>query len=906
MTLLCEDCRTRLLEGEHDDAVEAHLCECAACRAVELALRDVDADLARLPSMDAPDALVERTLARVESEGSAESRGVSESLGRDVAPEARRSAEEEPVVVGSSSLFAGALAAVGLGLGARFGSPGILVRAVGRLASSLRSWWAGRPPREPSAPAQRSVRGFRWLDATIVTSIAAIVGVATYSRFGNMIKGKIDGSTSTLDAMPGTGGGGDGPVAATPSLWDDLPSLELPSLAREDEEEAARPSVVEPSAVEPWVARAPAVAGGAAPVPVAAPAPMAGLVDGEGRQQDSWQRVAAGSFEVEVRGTAPPVSDPPESVLESAEPEESNGTEIAENERNTGDDDGRDSNADRGLEADRETTRAQLEALGYATDRSESRGRPMGSVRVPEAVLSPWAASHRTAGLHYQSRDGWWQNTYVPGDPAVRLLQAQLAHAGAPIPGIALTPLALAETAAPTTPSISAPVDRAIAVGAHADVASIDGPTRVRVEVALRGIEQAAGRRGALRVAVVIDSDVPLGEQEQARARALIMALSRASGSRDRVMVLASGDHGGTLAELGAARAGRLEVALRRHFSATESAAGEVPVPTTLATAVTAALEGVASPDGAGLVLVLTPGEARSPALEQAIHLGTVAGITTSAVGLGASVDRASLDAIALAGQGRRRMILTDDDATRVVRDELEAASQLVARALRVRIRLAPGVELVDVLGSRPLNAEESRRTREVEQAVDRDLARRLGILADRDQDEEGIRMLLPSFYSGDSHTILLDLVVPRAGHVLDVDVQLKDLVRVGNARASASLTLGSGSSERGPQELPLVASQRAPEVARALSSASDRLAQNDRQGAFATLREADALIVSATTELPTLTSVASVAADRALLDRYLDALSASGPTAQASLARSLSLAAHRRVLRPRLAVSDP
>jgi len=891
MTLACEVCRSRLLEGERAPAVDTHPRGGGGCPAVDPGLAQGERHVASLPILDAPDALVERTLVRVESEAAPDT--LREGVSSDVTPDAQRSVEE-PVVVGSSSLFAAALAAVGSALGALFLSPWILVRALGRLASALRGWWSARPPREPAPSVAPPRRGFRWLDATIVTSIAAMVGLATYSRFGiMMIKGKIDGSTSTLDAMPCDGAcGGDGAggeVSASTSVRDDLPSFEPPSFAREEEQgswRAAPSSVVDPSpsgarAVEPSVSR---------PVAAAAASPTMPGWNG----LDDWQHARPGAFEVELRQANQPVAP---------EPEEIAAPEVVDNRRGERDDDGRDVTPDHGI-VGRDELRSELAVPADPTDREQLAD----FAQQTEHGITTWSGAHRVTGLRTQPRDGWWQNTYVPGDPAIRLLQAQLAQVTAPIPGLALTPLALAESATPSVPALAAPVDRAIAVGAHADVASIQGSTRVRVEIALRGIEQAAGRRGALRVAVVLDADGSFDAQAEARARAVVMALSRTSGARDQVMVVAAGPHGGTLASLGPARAGRLEVALRRHFAADTQAAGAAPVgaPTTLASAVSAALEGVASPDGAALVLVLTPDQARDPSLDRVLHLGTVAGITTSAVGLGPSTDRASLDAIALAGQGRRRVVITDDDATRVVRAELEAASQLVARALRVRVRLAPGVELVDVLGSRPLDAEESRRTREVEQAIDRDLSRRLGILADRDQDDEGIRMLLPAFYSGDSHTILLDLVVPRAGHVLDVDVQLKDLVRVGNARASASLTLGSGSSERGPQELRVVASHLAHEVARALTAASDRLARNDRQGAFAALREADALVVSATTELPTLASVTSVAADRALLDRYLDAISATGSSAQESLARSLSLAAHRRVLRPRFAVSDP
>jgi hypothetical protein len=54
-----------------------------------------------------------------------------------------------------------------------------------------------------------------------------------------------------------------------------------------------------------------------------------------------------------------------------------------------------------------------------------------------------------------------------------------------------------------------------------------------------------------------------------------------------------------------------------------------------------------------------------------------------------------------------------------------------------------------------------------------------LGIRADRGSDEDGIKIVIPAFYADDTHAILLDLVVPRPGPVLEVSAKYKDLVFV-------------------------------------------------------------------------------------------------------------------------------
>lgn len=507
-----------------------------------------------------------------------------------------------------------------------------------------------------------------------------------------------------------------------------------------------------------------------------------------------------------------------------------------------------------------------------------------------------WSAASSTEGLSFHARDGWWASSYVPGDPSIRALHARLASAR----DLRLsdrTPLALAETATPIAPAIEAPADRALALGVQGDVAAIEGPTRVRVEVDLRGIQQAAGRRAPMRIAVVLDARSALEPGEQARARALLRSLGRAAGARDRITVLAAGAHGGTLVPLGALRHGELEVALRRLL------AGEGGAPSPIDQAIAEGALAVASPDDVGLVILATPDASHDRELDLALHRAAVAGVPTSVVAIGDRARAEDLDAIALAGQGRRRIVRSPAEADAAARAEIEAASQLVARALRVRVRLAPGVRLIDVLGSRPLATEEVARTREAERAIDRDLARRLGIAADRDEDDEGIRIFLPAFYADDAHAIVLDLLVAGPGAIAEVDVRYKDLVLLSNGVASGALSLPRGAPSRGPRELRVISAFLAHEVAEALSEAGDRAQAGDAATARLRLLEARAAIEAARTALPGLARDRSVAALATLCDRYAAALATGSDVA--IVAASAHYASYRLLLRPRLAAGD-
>lgn len=901
MTLSCELVKEALADGEHGAELTAHLRTCEACSAFSASLDAIDAELESLPRIDAPDALVEKTLARAEAEG------------------ARAGA---PLIVSSPSILVAAFAVLTAALGALVVAPLTFLQWIARAVPAGRAAPPGGAPLRDAGH-----RGFMpRLGPTfaVASSLCAVLFFMTWQRFGSTVKTKSRGAEAVVNGLP-TGSYDEGVAHGDRG---DFWGFDEPSVA-------AAPST---------------------PTASASVAPVSGAMGGEGEALDRGGR---GRYGIEGPSDLPPEEPLPTGAFATLlDTSGGVGDEIRNVEMLDGLEEGRDGDGRRTL-ADVEGSTRVERGLGWqsAGDDDEQSGEVLhrGELRALDgsdelstlALESPpplqagqsptlrlpaggpgyfeqdgiadrdrtlevdgllqdfrgpstrWLDAHRTTGLTFAAHDGWWENTYVPGDAAMRVLHARLAAAGdRRLSGVSFSPLSLAETTSPTVPAVAAPTERAVAVGVHADVAAIEGPTRVRMEVAIRGIAQAAGRRGALRIALVVDARDGLDAGAQGRIRSIVTALSRSAGSRDRVMLVAAGPHGGTLVELGAMRAGQIEIALRHLFAGdgTTDAA-------TLQTAVESALEGVASDDGAGLVLLATPDGEHDAALDQALHVGAIAGVVTSAVGISGAVALSDLDAIALAGQGRRCLVLSESDATRAVRSELTAAARLVARALRVRVRLAPGVELIDVIGSRALDAEESRRTRETERAIDQQLARRLGIGADRDDDQDGIRILLPSFYSGDSHTVMLDLLVTRPGPVADVDVQFKDLVRLGNGSVSSALTLASGTSPRGPHEERVVASYIAHEVASALETAGDRVALGDWTGARASIEEARALIGAARSEVPGLRASPSVQADDALLGRYLTALSGGDP---ALVADSLHYAAHRRLVLPQLATSDP
>ena len=309
--------------------------------------------------------------------------------------------------------------------------------------------------------------------------------------------------------------------------------------------------------------------------------------------------------------------------------------------------------------------------------------------------------------------------------------------------------------------------------------------------------------------------------------------------------------------------------------------------------------DGEAAP-ATGALLVVTAGPLGRDrrASERVAHAAAVAGVPLSVVALGGTVPLDEAQRLALAGQGALRVMTAPSEAPAIAEAELHAASRIVARALRLKVRLAPGVKLVSVLGSRRLDRVEARRVRAAEKAEDQRLAKALGIASDRDKDEDSIRIAIPAFYADDVHAVLLDVVVERPGPVADVTLKYKDLVELGNHTVTAGLALESGQVAAGPLEARVVKNALALELAQRLERAAGRLQARDAAGAAAELAAARALAAGLPLELPALRGDADLRADAAWLGRYQQVLSAGAvqqPQASVLLADVLRLAAFLR-----------
>ena len=468
-------------------------------------------------------------------------------------------------------------------------------------------------------------------------------------------------------------------------------------------------------------------------------------------------------------------------------------------------------------------------------DRMTIGGKTRPLETIPYDVVGAFLDQrNEVEGLVFKDARGYWANTYLPGDPAMRFLYARLrsydtrtleSHLG--------RPFRLHNRVRQVAQPFDAPVSSSLAVYLQADQKSLADKGRLLVQVGIKGIERQAGRRPAMNVGVILDLRGEIPIDVASGMRALLTELLQAKELGDRIRLVVAGRPGGLVLGTEDFHYGPLSVMLERLLEEDELLDGEA---LSVDEAMCAALRDVTDDDdpnatlGSSTVLLITS-QPIGDAMERLAALSrksAVAGIPVSVVGVGGNIDAEAIEQLALAGQGHRRLLERPSEAAGIIDQELTAASRVVARAVRLRIRLAKGVQLVDVLGSESLDEARAQQVRDAEQSIDLRLARNLGIESDRGDDEDGIQIVIPNFYSGDEHVFLLDVVAPGSGPVADVTVRYKDLAFVRNSVGRASLAMNRGDEATGALQWNVVGNLLALQLARSLELAGEALARSD------------------------------------------------------------------------------
>ena len=428
----------------------------------------------------------------------------------------------------------------------------------------------------------------------------------------------------------------------------------------------------------------------------------------------------------------------------------------------------------------------------------------------------------------------YFENTYLGGDAAYRENLRRINEAL----GQRARPHELAHA---YPQPFDAPEDDGLALTAELDRRTFDKPGRVFLQVGLQGSKRFGWRRPPLEVVLILDPPALASGNEPAIR--VILELLNQLGPQDRLAVLVAGEEPRVLAPLDRIHALRVALPPALESLAVPPATPSTALGTTMKRAGgllrDASLNRTTLP-GTQTVLILTSGSATdrvSPATSAAHDL-TLQGIVTSVI----EVDAARGGpwwAVANAGYGNYHRI-EGGDPSKAVHDELDTLSRVVARLVRVNIRLSKNAEGIRILGSRVLDKQEVKRVKAREVAADRNLSKTMGVKADRGDDDDGIQTVIPYFYGGDAHVILVELWVERPGPIADITLRYKDMVNLSNATARTSVALRNVPREDTPEQLAIRRNLRGLGIAEALEHASLRVKHSDPDGALEWLRTAE------------------------------------------------------------------
>jgi Ca-activated chloride channel family protein len=387
--------------------------------------------------------------------------------------------------------------------------------------------------------------------------------------------------------------------------------------------------------------------------------------------------------------------------------------------------------------------------------------------------------------------NGRFATTYRPGGGHLAAFDSAVARGQLPQTDREL----VAEVGARYAATMAAPTKTALALGTDFERSQLPpsgGTTHLRLS--LRSSAAQAKERPHLSVHLVLDVSGSMRGESIERAREAAAALVDKLGANDDFSLVTFSSDAQVVVADGPVGARRAQI--KKTISEIKEGGG---------TNISAGLElGYAQArtktipaDAVRVVMLLSDGRANAGITQQAA-LSKLAldafqeGVQTSSFGLGSDYDGPLMSAIAGDGAGGYYYLKDGSQIASALTTELEERVDPVATGVELRVRLADGVQLLRVYGSRRLGDEEASRVRAQEVAIDKQAQQRDGIRKDRQDDAEGgMRFFVPAFARDDAHSVLLEVRVPAGVEPRKVAiVELKYKDRVAKKNWADELTL--------------------------------------------------------------------------------------------------------------------
>ena len=272
--------------------------------------------------------------------------------------------------------------------------------------------------------------------------------------------------------------------------------------------------------------------------------------------------------------------------------------------------------------------------------------------------------------------------------------------------------------------------------GPSAKIISSGGKTYL--QVGLQGIKREAPKRPPLNICLLIDHSGSMGDEgklEYAR-KAAIEVVDRLAPS-DTIAVVVYND---TQQVLAPAQKARDKKALREKLAALQSG-GSTDIYSALELGYREVAKGL-DPRAVNQVILLSDGNVTAGISDLGAFGRLTAkrfdeGMQTTTVGMGLDYDEELMMTVAREGKGNYHFVKDAATIGDIFREELEDLTHVVAKALRLRIKLADGIELIRVLGSVEMEKKAVEAAKATERKIDERVYRELGITSDRQKIED-------------------------------------------------------------------------------------------------------------------------------------------------------------------------
>jgi len=428
-----------------------------------------------------------------------------------------------------------------------------------------------------------------------------------------------------------------------------------------------------------------------------------------------------------------------------------------------------------------ETADAELD---FVTEPASARPAPMSGI-FDFGDLEPIPSAQAPA------RNGYLSSSYMGGSGALDHM-AELVDGGIVLDG---ETVALGALTASYHQSVAVPAGAALVAFANPEHTAIHtggGTTHIQI-----GVQAASGelpQRPPVQLMLVLDTSGSMAGLKIDQARQAALGVIDALDPSDSFGLVTYSDEARIahpLGLVGDGEAARAAIGRARNGGGTNIADG-------LAVAYERLLE-QRNPEAITRVVLLSDGEP-TQGITDPSHIQRQAwtafqdGLQTTTLGFGVGFNSSLMMGIAREGKGNYHFVRDGAGLARVLDEELEQLTHVVAQAVRLRVELPADVTLVRVLGADILDESASRRVRAVETKLDERIARELGIASDREeQDESGLKLVIPSFHLGKHHVVMLEVAVPAGTglrELASVEVKYKDMLSKRNETQTATATV--------------------------------------------------------------------------------------------------------------------